>query len=713
MMALFGDGFGKDWLVLIIASILLGTILSAGIARAVDSYFGDTIDGLVGEYGEYDLILHLREEAKDAGIQALADLIEKELPGAYFKESLSIGGKANVLVALPPELETKDRLQTLRGTLYDLPGSAGMTMMIEPSVVIQSVHPGFRNQISQEVEKLPGVRFVFRDADNLFVLLQSVEDSQSVTKAVQDILAKYQILEVRFPMGYEVEDITKTANNIMAALQQEYRPYLMENVTLDNDGDASKSFIKTLTEMKTFLLNYASQVSIPLTGLEPLHVANKVVLQGAAGVGLVSGRPVENDNIIVEITEITNGYALGLIIQGDISDVTSAMVSTGYKIVGDNQVGPMIGEVNITNERYQLIQTIDESVLLLNELEGLAGAANDTVANAEETLKTFEKALVQLEQLQQQITQLNKGMVGGDGAPGGLVVSLLMDKLFRSLVGTEGDSDVTTLQNLDVKAMQTSLNDVAQRINAVRAVDIELIIDQVRKVKDSLPELRDEEIGQSVKLIDRYIAGEVIPGERIQLVLDKATADSKDAEVVIRKALGHNYVTTFTMPVGVVNPDARAELVRVLREVRATIAGLLAVVFTLLALVLDHAAIFSTLRYVLNQRRVSRAWQRWRRWLDPVKLLGTGLGALLLTMIYVAARAQIPLVNLGHVAVFGGLLGLFTATFSDKFSPLDTQETMAGQALGLPYVLIMREIVIPAGRPGLLYLLNRHHQKFK
>ena len=64
--------------------------------------------------------------------------------------------------------------------------------------------------------------------------------------------------------------------------------------------------------------------------------------------------------------------------------------------------------------------------------------------------------------------------------------------------------------------------------------------------------------------------------------------------------------------------------------------------------------------------------------MDPVKLLGIGLGAILLTLIYVAAKAQIPLVNLGHVALVGGLLGLFTAAFSDKFSPVDTHEAMAG-----------------------------------
>ena len=43
-------------------------------------------------------------------------------------------------------------------------------------------------------------------------------------------------------------------------------------------------------------------------------------------------------------------------------------------------------------------------------------------------LKTFEQALIQLEQLQQQIWQLNSGMVGDESVPGSLVISLLMDK---------------------------------------------------------------------------------------------------------------------------------------------------------------------------------------------------------------------------------------------------------------------------------------------
>ena len=76
------------------------------------------------------------------------------------------------------------------------------------------------------------------------------------------------------------------------------------------------------------------------------------------------------------------------------------------------------------------------------------------------------------------------------------------------------------------------------------------------------------------------------------MVLDKGVVKGKEAEKLIQEALDNRYASTFTMPVAVVNPDARAELVRVLQEVRAIIAGLLAVVFTLGSLMLDHASVF-------------------------------------------------------------------------------------------------------------------------
>jgi len=44
--------------------------------------------------------------------------------------------------------------------------------------------------------------------------------------------------------------------------------------------------------------------------------------------------------------------------------------------------------------------------------------------------------------------------------------------------------------------------------------------------------LSDEEIGQSIRLINTYLGGQVIPGERIQILVEGETVDEKVLERV-------------------------------------------------------------------------------------------------------------------------------------------------------------------------------------
>ena len=66
VMFSFVDGFYKDFVVLLILTILLGTVFSAGIAWALDAYFGDSLNEMIGEYGQYDIILHIKKDAKSS-----------------------------------------------------------------------------------------------------------------------------------------------------------------------------------------------------------------------------------------------------------------------------------------------------------------------------------------------------------------------------------------------------------------------------------------------------------------------------------------------------------------------------------------------------------------------------------------------------------------------------------------------------------------------
>ena len=81
MANIFQDGFKKDIAILLIVTIIWGSLFAAGIASAANLYFGKTIAGLIGEYGEYDLAIQVREEMKgDADVQ-LQKIIAEQFPG--------------------------------------------------------------------------------------------------------------------------------------------------------------------------------------------------------------------------------------------------------------------------------------------------------------------------------------------------------------------------------------------------------------------------------------------------------------------------------------------------------------------------------------------------------------------------------------------------------------------------------------------------------
>jgi len=89
------------------------------------------------------------------------------------------------------------------------------------------------------------------------------------------------------------------------------------------------------------------------------------------------------------------------------------------------------------------------------------------------------------------------------------------------------------------------------------------------------------------------------------------------------------------------------------------------------------------------------------------------VGAVLLTAMFVLARGGIPYLPWVCVPLIGAVLGLIVACYTEKISPISDEEIMAGQSLGLSMDGIMREIVIPSGRPGLLQKLNQRKVKFK
>ena len=701
MLVFFRDGFYKDLIILLVLTVIVGAVFSQGIAWAIDTYFGDTLDGMIGEYGEYDVILHIREEAKETALRELERIGEQSFPGYKVNQTLTIAGQANFFFGLPDEYRTREVLESITSYFGAVPGINGYTLMVEPSVLIKGVHPVVREDLREQIEELAGVKFVVKDGSNLVVVLSNEDWIPEVTREIEGILQQYQILELRFPMGFEV-DTQEVGDQALAILrsQNSSREGVYKNVTSAEYGEDLDAFLKTLVEMRDFLESYASQVRILPEPDAKLGVGELILLE---------------DDLTIEITGMYGDLVEGMIVEGSPVQSTDKIVQKGYRYCSDGERGEFIGNVEIENERYRLAYAVDESLRLLAELEELSVQASTAVDNADAVLTTFQEALMQLEVLQVQMRQLNEGIASGEAKSSGeqFLVTLLLNGLFQTLaqgVINTGEESLDSLQNLDIEEMRQSLTGISTQISNVQEIDVTAIMEQIGFVRDTLPDLNDAEIGQSIRLINTYLGGQVIPGERVQLLIQGEPIDAKMFETIFQEELENPYLHTYSTSVGMVTPDARGEVFRILKEVRSIVAGMLSIIFTMIVLVLDHATIFSTLKYVRACKKPAR--KGWMRLFNPLFLLGGILGTVILTSVYYLSRSQIPFFNWPFVILLGFALGVLIVVFAERFSPVHSMELMAGQSLGLSNVQIMREVVIPPGRPGLLNLLNRFKQQF-
>ena len=62
MRLLKKDTFIKDVLILLLVGIIVSALFAAGFALVTDKYFGKTVTGIMGAYGQYDLLFQGKVE---------------------------------------------------------------------------------------------------------------------------------------------------------------------------------------------------------------------------------------------------------------------------------------------------------------------------------------------------------------------------------------------------------------------------------------------------------------------------------------------------------------------------------------------------------------------------------------------------------------------------------------------------------------------------
>ncbi len=828
------DSFIKDILLLLLVSILASAVFARGFAMATDKYFAKAITGVMGDMGQYDLLFQTKVELKGALVRQVKQVIEDKLPGATLKEGISLAGKASYFLTLPNQYKNKSVYNSLSHYFNNLPGNGGFSVMTEPRINITSVPAGAFDFLSKQVDRVPGVRFTFKDGNSIGIILKNAHTSETALNKIKQILAKYQILEVRLTSGYSQEEIMTLGKKVAQSLSGIKGADYVRDVTMAGNGDEYQYLSNTLLEVKKFLLAYAAEVKIQPQSGETLEIGDLVVLNGENSKTIKPGSVLEPLEVVVKITSKEGEAYRGLIIQGDAGFLSD---NKAYRLLPEDKVGPMVGVAEVSSRKAQLVQGLDQGVKLLNQINGAINDFNDSTGGAGLTVSGIEKAYRQLVEVKDVLDQIESGVNGltgktdrtglvkmvrlvegiGDdldylartfarvqvlenrfsktldgiqnaqillgspllqsaaGQSGGIAdkILLLEDQLgmvhdslrgrvqrlddfinrFNPLVAmllswrnkansfaeqvnnfgtifTPGsanqrqlmemiqatDQVLSNLTGFDPKQVKNGLEMISDRLFGSDRVDLTALIAQVEKFRDALPQLMDEEIGKSVNLIDKYVGGETVPGERLQIFVG-ANIDRRLINAAIRDTLNSSQTAIFSLPVGTIQPDIRGELFKILAEVRSTIAALIVMILWVLIFILDQSLIISMLK-MMDQSLLSkkRHWEHpWVDWgyqkavkfLSPSNLYAIIIGGTWLGICFGLAGARIPYLNYWEIWVAGGILGILMASLAVKINPISKDEVMAGLSLGLPFKTIMREIVIPAGRPGMLQFLNR------
>lgn len=733
----------KQTIVLLVISVLLGTVFAGGVAEVANGYFHTTLDSLVGSYGEYDFIVQVQEEKKDEAKARLETVLTESFGGGSYQEAPALGGRANFFVAIPTERKNKAVYERIDSYFAVLPGAAGLSIISEPRLSIRGVPSGATDLVIEEAEKMDGVRFAFVDGSTIQVMLSDMEQSRQIEEAVEMLLARYRVLEIRFPQDREADSPVRLGDELARNLRQEGEGWV-KYVSLHEKGGEEASLVETLTEMRSFLEQYRSRVTIfadedvDLAEGEyvqidvkerPIVCIERIAGRQASGV-IVSGdafeaedapivyRTAEEGTVRVGTAQIDNPRIALQKLMSALTDAASFLPTNSDADKIDkletvlSQYEKIAPEVVRAAEKMEAISPLLGAVrssASMQNTESLTGELNKAIASLDNTRRwlnlaawaseDIREAKSSLEDVTKRMTSLNRYLTEAD------THARRIDELAQATAyGADTVRQMRdALTGIDIGAVQEILREVKQRMNGMDSGDASSLVMRLKDVATTLPAMRDDDLYRSIRMIDRFVSGYLIPNKRIQLLTNQ-TIERDKAEKIVYDTVGHTDVSVSDGVLGVIEPNTYLQVYRMLYEVKRILAGLVAVLVTGLFLAVDHTSTISMLKMRGAQGTLMRAM--------PYGYAAI-VGSVMLASIFYLAGAAIPYVPFFVVPIFGAIGGMIVARYSERINPISQGEIMAADTLGMSDSEILREIVIPSGRPGLVQILNRRTLRFK
>ncbi len=754
MYALLRGGFIRDVVAVLIMTVFVGSIAAATVSAAANRFFEDTVSSIVGDYGEYDLIIHVRQEAWREATRAIEQMLHRDFPGARMKQSVTVLSRANFFVSLP---RTDEAIVTrLTRAATEVPGFAGYTVVIEPKVTVSGVGARVAPIIRPQLASIEGVRFTLKDGGNIHLVCDSGDSARAVAQTAETILRRYHLVDVRSEgdgaQGSDCQSLIDrvTAGDDVASVH---------DVTADGAAQEARELGQALREMKRFIQAWAPQAVITLKDAS-VQPEESLVLSATPR---PPGSAVGDGDIVVALTEVSGSMARGIVVNADLNPATGEL--TAYATDGE-AVGSRVGAGRLVLPDRELANSLEEASAVLGRLGEATDAMLEATQGWEQALDAYGTAVDSMIKLQRALEWVGIGAGAGVGTAPGRVridpasvrslaeltsksleaiqtleaaaeaaamltshydpllsnVRLWQDRLnsfsrkletIQSAANGAGDvvalldemsaaaaGILSTLQELDAAALAEQLEVLRSDFDSLAGLDVEAISKQLEAVQSSAPDFSGEGAARSIRLIDQFIEEQQESSGKVELLIE-SDATQEQLATAIEKAAGTG-TAVYILPPGVVQPGVRSEVRSLLKSVKGTISGLAAYAIVLVSLILDHSTVIAGARAMAlygegASRRDARAAYGY----------GACVGAFLLGTIAAVTRAALASMGFPVFVLLGAAMGLVTTWVAPRLSPVSAGEVEACIALGLSPSEAMREVVVPAGRPGMFSLLNR------
>ncbi|MBM7556982.1 hypothetical protein [Halanaerobacter jeridensis] len=792
-MLLFKSDFIKDVVILLLVTIILGTLLSLVIGTISDYYFGDAVDSLIGDYENNDLLLIIDEREKEETVEKIKEVLQTKLPGAKLSTGINLAGKSNLFISVGKKYKRRAVFLNLEDYFNDIKGITTTSLMTEPRLTIN----GLKNKASQLLEDkiadLDHVAFTFPDGDSLEVIIDEAQFTAQVKEKINTLLNDYQMLGIRFPIKEEVDNLVQLGSKLEKVLKDDYG-LAVKNITELNSSELG-SLAKTMTEMKSFLSSYASTIKIKVFTGQKIEVGDKLII------------PAEDKKKIdLRVSNVNDMIATAVITTGD----SSAAVGD---LVYNSDSTTAVGKVEINNPRQKLDYLVSELKKLVPQLGSIFNDADSILANLEElfaTLQLLKGTTTEIETLNQKLAGYTANIEQLDGREikanldslehrleqlvviitrlefmRDLILDLrveltqlesrinaaqaelrvgsnyynnlqqlaeniaqlkikvvdntqeiidqinrynpllkeikswqknvqdfnaVIDKLIKEspqefakrLTAVSNKDLITRLQQVRQPASEEKLAAVKEQLVKLRAIDFAGITAQLEYIEQSLPKLKDEEITASIDLLDHYLAGRAIPGAEISLLLPAQNVDLKVIKEEIKTMIPQQ-ISFYDSPVGIIVPNLRNQIYQILSEVKIVLTVVTALLCTSLSLLFDHGLIITSLQE-LNTEKIFYS--------NPAFYYSLTMAVITLSSICYLTGIESPYLPWWSSILVGVGLGLIIFKEAAVINDFAKAEFKAGEAFGFNYAQIMRQIIIPAAKPGLLKILNQRQTYF-